>query len=222
DELALYEHLDSALYAAAQHGHRSAALQDPQTTRESVAAAAAAGLRCATDDVSCLSKLAVLDDVDRVLVPSVVRAGKTVHARVLAVDAGGASALVAGDIALEPDDAERAAARALIESALAAPLTTRPQPSAPAALAPVVRTVDDAAPVAQPKPAPLTGLLLASAGAGLVTAGGTTAIAIDLALAKPELWADRAGKTFVGLLGLTAAAVGAAALAGGVAVIAVE
>jgi hypothetical protein len=196
------------------------AVQDADTTRANMAAARGVGIDCRSSDAACLGRLAVLADVERVLVPIARREGALFHVRVVIVDSDGRSSEVSDDVPLEPEPAAREAVRTLLLRALtteivrdagsaSAPPQARTAPSAtarpPEPAAAAAAGPDEAAP-----PLVVLGSALAVTGALVGVGGGIGAVAVEASLDRPESYANREPKQRLGAALLAATAVGAA------------
>lgn len=209
EEVPLFERLDAALRGAAATA--GVKLQAAAATRAQLAAVRDSGIDCDLSDGLCLGKVAVLAEVDRLLVPIARREGNIFHVRMLVVDGASKSREVRGDVSLTDDElANRASARALIDSGMAVVLTEADRPQlattetapAPAASAPVAA-------------APWTGVALMGTAGALAVGGTVGAIVFDALLATPEPYQARQGKMAAGQACIVAAAAGAVGVAVG-------
>ncbi len=203
-------------------------LQDQERTRANLASVRDMGIGCDVDDAACLGKVAVLLDVELVVVPIARIERDRTALRVLVVGIGGAHAEASADLAAEPVPKET---RRVIEAALAAyaaaPLPADPAPTPPpvpaAAAAPAPARVDDddgpaVVPVPEPGVSPmlLAGGVVTGAGALLLAGGAAGALTMNALLEAKEPYAARFPKMVAGQVLVGAAAVGAAAgLTGG-------
>jgi hypothetical protein len=185
-------------------------------TAENLASVREMGIACAVDDAGCLGKVAVLVDVERLLVPILRIDGASTIVRVLVVDRTGRSADAQVTTTAAPNELEL---RTLVADALAATLAER----ASASLKPPTTLPAVDAPVASspatgdgPRPIFLGGVVTASVGAVVCVAGTAGALAVDGMLAEPEDYSVRQSKLLVGQVLVGAAVVGGvAAIAGG-------
>jgi hypothetical protein len=181
-------------------------------TAENLASIREMGISCAVDDVRCLGKVAVLVDVDRVLVPILRMDSAATVVRVLVVDRLGRSADAQVTTPALPTEAELGS---LVAVALGAELVEQPArpgpttstaatPAAPAVVAPPA-----AEPTAGPRPLLVGGIVTASVGTVACLAGVAGALAVDALLAEPEDYAIRESR-----MGFGQALVGASVIGG--------
>jgi hypothetical protein len=173
-------------------------------TAENLASVREMGISCAVDDVRCLGKVAVLVDVERLLVPILRIDGASTDVRVLVVDRTGRSAAAHVSTTAPPTEAEL---RTLVADALAAPLNDLS--AEPAAATPAPATMATAPTTAEgPRALFLGGVVTTSVGVVVCVAGTAGAFAVDGLLAKPEDYGVRSSKLLLGQALVGAAVVG--------------
>ncbi|MBM4280327.1 MAG: hypothetical protein FJ137_06060 [Deltaproteobacteria bacterium] len=187
-------------------------------TTENLAAVREMGIACDVDDARCLGKVAVLVDVERVIVPIVRIDGATTTVRLLVVDRDSHSASAMRAVAAAPAEADL---RALVVDALAAPLVDPvvavedPTPAVVAAAATPTAVEAATTPVARRGPSPLllAGGVTAAVGVVVGAAGAIGALVVDEQLGAPEDYATRGHRLQLGR------ALAGAAVGGGLAVV---
>jgi hypothetical protein len=226
EEVRLYEQLDDLLRSAAGAAAGSS-LQDEATTRANMEAVRGAGLDCAADDARCMSKVAVLAGVTRLIVPLARREGDVFRVRMLLVDGTGSSVEVEGTIPIPGNDParvafQRQAARSLIDVALKSPIQIAPPPPEPEKkpLTPEFLPTPPAEPAGEPLP--ILGLGVLGAGGLLLVGGGAGMFAMDAELATPKRFEERAGYMIAGQISLALAGVGLAAAGVGAALLVLD
>lgn len=163
---------------------------DLVTTRAELADAASMGLSCATDDTTCLTKLAILLRVDQ-LVLARVREGSL---SLSLLDAAAATTLNHVDGALPDGGPDRVRAVRELVDGLFSPFgedvdasSPPPEPSSAEPPAPASSTVEEPASDALF----VTGAILAGAGAGVAALAGGGAGVIDGALLFSDVGASK-------------------------------
>jgi hypothetical protein len=222
----------------------SITVQDDARTRIGLASVDEMGIRCDPGAASCLGKIAVLLEADRVIAPIIKLERDKTAVRILVVGPHGEHAEASGDAAVDPSAAELAG---LIADAFALPLTggadppatsittpttptTPPPTTTPPTTTPPTTTTPTTTtptpptttpptttpPAAPPSSRMLTGAAVAGGGALLVALGGAGAVWANLALSKPDDYDTvRVPEMITGQLALGVAALGVAGVVGG-------
>lgn len=187
-------------------------LQDLERTTANLDSLRGMGINCPGEDAACLAKIAVLAEVDRVVVPVAVVKESSWELKLVVVDTTQKLQSFPGEVPFEPPEAMRATVRVLVSAALKSTSSVAPPPPPPTPTP--TPTEPTPAPVAPtPPPAPggglqMAGIGLAAAGGLLCVGGGAGALVVDSMLAEPEPFVDREPKLFLGRTLLVAAGVG--------------
>ena len=208
EEYPQLQRLDAEIREAARA--TGANVQDYDRTKANLESLRGMGISCPGEDAACLSKIAVLAEVDRVVVPVAVIRDSYWELKLVVVDTTQMLQSFPGEVPFEPPEAMRATVRALGSAALKSTSTMAPPPPPPPTVEPTP------APVVPPAPAPppvggaiqMAGIGLAAAGGLLVIGGGSGALVLDSMLAEPEPFVDREPKLFLGRSLLIAAGLG--------------
>lgn len=203
------KHLDTEIRDAARAA--GVDLLDLDRTTANLESLRGMGISCPGEDAACLSKIAVLAEVDRVVVPVAVVKDTSYDLKLVVVDTTQKLQSFPAEVPFEPPEAMRATVRALVSAALRSTSTAAAAPPPPPP-----PPVDPApAPVAPPTPPPAPGNALQIAGSGLAGLGGvllvggvTGALLVDSMLAEPEPYLTREPKLFLGRSLLLAAGLG--------------
>ncbi|MBI1947458.1 MAG: hypothetical protein HYS27_17320 [Deltaproteobacteria bacterium] len=211
EELPQLTKLDAEIREAARAAGVN--LQDMDRTKANLESLRGMGISCPGEDAACLSKIAVLAEVERVVVPVAIVKEGSWDLKLVVVDTTQKLQSFPGEVPFEPPEAMRATVRALVSAALRSTSSVAPVPTPPAP-APTPTPAPTPAPVAPtPAPAPggafqMAGIGLAAAGGLLFVGGGAGALVVDSMLAEPEPFVDREPKLFLGRSLLIAAGVG--------------
>jgi hypothetical protein len=184
------ERLDEAL----RKGARSLPgidLQEKARTEANLRSVREMDIKCDVEDTSCLSKIAVLTEVGRIIVPIARLDGTTYRLRVLIVNTSGGARRIERDVPADAnDEALLIAARTLVDDLLRllpADAAADPPPPLDPPPPPPPDVVPEPTPVAKGRTDPLfvAAAATTAAGALLVVAGGTGAILVDTTLGSP-------------------------------------
>lgn len=186
-------------------------VQDFERTKANLESLRGMGISCPGEDAACLAKIAVLAEVDRVVVPVAVIKESYYELKLVVVDTTQRLQSFPGEVPFEPPEAMRATVRALVSAALKSTSALAPLPPPP----PPPTVVPTPAPAAPAPTAPppvgglqMAGIGLAAAGGLLAVGGGSGALVVDSMLAEPEPFVDREPKLFLGRTLLIAAGLG--------------
>lgn len=189
-------------------------LQDLERTTANLESLRGMGISCPGEDAACLAKIAVLAEVDRVVVPVAVVKESSYDLKLVVVDTTQRMQSFPGEVPLSPPEAMRATVRVLVTAALKSTSTVAPPPAPTPTPTPPPNPTPAPTPVA-PEPSAgtpgglqMAGYGLAAAGGILCIGGGAGALVVDSMLAEPEPFVDREPKLFLGRSLLVAAGVG--------------
>ncbi|MCC7073335.1 MAG: hypothetical protein IT383_18630 [Deltaproteobacteria bacterium] len=189
-------------------------IQDQARTTANLESLRGMGISCPGEDATCLAKIAVLAEVDRVVVPVVVVREKFWDLKLVVVDTTQKLQSFPGEVPFEPPEAMRATVRVLVSAALRSTSSVAPPPPLPPPPTPLAVPTPAPAPAPTPAPPPsgggiqMAGIGLTAAGGLLLVGGGAGAWYFHEALGTPEPYVDREPKIFLGRSLLIAAGVG--------------
>jgi hypothetical protein len=214
------ERLDDALRKGARN-IPGIKVQDEARTTANLQSVREMDIKCDVEDTSCLSKIAVLTEVGRLVVPIARLDGTTYSIRMLIVNTSGGAKRVEKELPADAtDDALESATRTLVEELLRALPPNAPAEKEPPPPPPPNEIKDPPPPPVEKTPLPpmfVAGVGTAAAGGLLFLGGATGALLVDNQLGTPPYPAfsereklQTLGKVLIGsaAVGVIAAGIG--------------